>query len=99
MEKIKNTKQDTELLSTPMTVKDLSNRRAGEFRRMWQLRIPFPDAPEWWKDWNWVYNKPEALANINYKMRQWEKGDGGKKFKAQFGERYTIKIDLPDVGG
>tara|TARA_B100000809_G_C15031616_1_gene492195 strand:- start:664 stop:864 length:201 start_codon:yes stop_codon:yes gene_type:complete len=66
---------------------------------MWQLRIPFPDAPEWWKDWNWVYNKPEALANINYKMRQWEKGEGGKKFKAQFGERYTIKIDLPDVGG
>ena len=66
---------------------------------MWQLRIPFPDACDWWEDWNWVYNKPEALANIDYKMRQWEKGDGGKKFKIQFGERYTMKIDLPDVGG
>ena len=83
----------------PMTVKDLSNSRAGEVRPMWQLRIPFPDAPEWWKDWNWVYNKPEAMANIDYKMRQWEKSEGGKKFKAYFGERYTMKVDLPDVGG
>ena len=99
MEKIKNIKQDTELVSTPMTVKDLSNRRIGEFRHMRQLRIPFPDAPEWWKDWNWVYNKPEAMANIDYKMRRWEKSEGGKKFKAYFGERYTTKIDLPDVGG
>ena len=55
--------------------------------------------PEWWKDWNRVFNRPEALANIDYKMRQWEKGEGGKKFKAQFGERYTKKVDLPDVGG
>ena len=53
---------------------------------MWQLRIPFPDTPELWEDWNWVYNKPEALANIDYKMRQWEKGEGGKKFKVQFGD-------------
>jgi hypothetical protein len=66
---------------------------------MCQLRIPFPDAPEMWEDWNWVYNKPEALANIDYKMRQWAKGEGGKKFKAYFGERYTMKIDIPDVGG
>ena len=58
---------------------------------MWQLRIPFPDAPELWKDWNWVYNKPEALANINYKMRQWSKSDSGKNFKLHFGERYPIK--------
>ena len=55
--------------------------------------------PDWWKDWNWVFNKPEAMANIDYKMRQWEKGEGGKKFKAHFGERYTKKVDLPDVGG
>ena len=63
MVKIKNTKQDTELQPTQieftMTVKDLSNSRAGQWRRMWQLRIPFPDAPELWEDWNWVYNKPE----------------------------------------
>jgi hypothetical protein len=52
-----------------------------------------------WEDWNWLYNKPEALANIDYKMRQWAKGEGGKKFKAYFGERYTMKIDIPDVGG
>ena len=55
--------------------------------------------PEFWKDWNWVYNKPEALANIDYKMRQWAKGEGGKKFKAYFGERYTMKVEIPDVGG
>ena len=75
--------------------------RDGHYRapHMCQLRIPFPDAPEMWKDWNWVYNKPEALANIDYKMRQWAKGEGGKKFKAYFGERYTMKIDIPDVGG
>ena len=66
---------------------------------MWQLRIPFPDAPELWKDWNWVYNKPEALANIDYKMRQWDKSEGGKRFKAHFGDRYTMKVILPDVGG
>ena len=82
-----------------MTVKDLSNNRAGEYRRMRQLRIPFPDAPEWWKDWNWVFNKPEAMANIDYKMRRLEKSEGGKKFKAYFGEIYTKKIDKPDVGG
>ena len=28
-----------------------------------------------------------------------KKFEGGKKFKAYFGERYTTKIDLPDVGG
>ena len=39
------------------------------------------------------------LNNIDYKMRQWAKGEGGKKFKAYFGERYTMKIDIPDVGG
>ena len=63
------------------------------------MRFEFPDIPNWWKDWNRVFNRPEALANIDYKMRQWAKGDGGKKFKAQFGERYTKKVDLPDVGG
>jgi hypothetical protein len=66
---------------------------------MWQLRIPFPDAPELWKDWNWVFNKPEAMANIDYQMRQWDKSEEGKRFKAMFGERYTMKVDIPDVGG
>ena len=55
--------------------------------------------PDWWKDWNWVFNRPEAMANIDYKMRRWEKSEGGKKFKAYFGEIYTKKIDIPDVGG
>ena len=76
-------------------------RRDGPYRasHMWQLKIPFPDAPELWKDWNWLYNKPEALANIDYKMRQWDKSEGGKRFKAHFGDRYTMKIDIPNVGG
>ena len=99
MEKIKNTKQDIELSSTPMTVKDIYEQIASTTQYQHQLRLEFPDMPEWWKDWNWVFNRPEAMDNIDYKMRQWEKGEGGKKFKAQFGERYTKKVDLPDVGG
>ena len=99
MEKTKNTEQNIELSSTPMTTKDIYEQIASTTQYQHQLRLEFPDMPDWWKDWNWVFNRPEALANIDYKMRQWEKGEGGKKFKAHFGERYTKKVDLPDVGG
>lgn len=58
------------------------------FKKMWQLRIPFPDMPELWKDWNWEYNKEEAKANIEKKMKAWRESEGGKKFFKHFGNRY-----------
>ena len=48
MEKIKNTKQDTELVPTPMTKKDTS-------RRMYQLQIEFPGQEKYWTDSNFVF--------------------------------------------
>ena len=72
-----------------MTVKDLSNNRMGEFRRMHQRRIPFPDAPEWWKDWNEPFDPVKLKAGIEAKMKAWRESEGGEKFRKQFGERYS----------
>ena len=89
MEKIKNTKQDTELLFTPMTIKDISKQIISTTQYQHQLRLEFPNFPEWWKDWNEPFDPVKLKAGIEAKMKAWRESEGGEKFRKQFGERYS----------
>ena len=88
MEKIKNTKQHTELVPTPMTVKDTS-------RRMHQLQIEFPGLEKYWTDNNFVMSKERSKRFIVGKMKRWASSQACKDFESKLSVKYASS--LPDL--
>ena len=88
MEKIKNTKQDTELASTPMTKKDTS-------RRMYQLQIEFPGYEKYWTDSNFVHSEERSKRFLVGKMKRWTSSQACKDFEAKLSIKYASS--LPDL--
>jgi hypothetical protein len=56
------------------------------------LRLEFPNFPEWWQDWNEPFDPVKLKAGIEVRMKAWREGEGGEKFRKQFGERYSSPL-------
>ena len=70
MEKTKNTEQNTELSPMPMT---RTVTLKGPTKPWWQLRLEFPNYPEWWEDWNGDWTHEELMASLEKKMKAFRK--------------------------
>ena len=82
MEKIKNTKQNTELVSTLMTKKDTSRHH--------QLQVEFPGLEKYWVDNNIEMTPAELKDGVEGRTRCYNKERGWHQTR-----KYTEKEQFP----
>ena len=73
-------------------MKDIYEQIASTTQYQHQLRLEFPNFLEWWQDWNEPFDPVKLKAGIEVKMKAWREGEGGEKFRKQFGERYSSPL-------
>jgi hypothetical protein len=76
----------------PMITKDIYEQIASTTQYQHQLRLEFPNFPEWWKDWNEPFDSVKLKAWLKIKMKAWRESEGGEKFRKQFGERFSSPL-------